>query len=542
MSRPRKPELDAAEAGCFRFRETPAQTGPQLARRLRRQWGLIEVAANLVGAFVVFGFLHAVHAAQDPRHSAGDAMSATIELAAFLVLALPLGWAWRERRSRRLWGWLEDGRSPEPGERDLVLREPLREIVVPGAIWGAAAILFAAREGSVQGLLDVTLTIVLGGVTTCALIYLLVERLLRPLTARALADGPPERPVRPCVPVRLITAWALASGVPLLGLGLLAVRALAGEFHDAGSVATAMLVVAVTGLATGSIATVLSARSLAEPIDAVRRAIARLRSGDLTVEVPIDDGSEVGLLQAGFNEMAAGLREREHLRDLFGRHVGADVAHRALAEGVALGGEIRVVAALFVDLVGSTALAARRPPEEVVTLLNRFFAVVVDGVEECGGWVNRFEGDGALCVFGAPAQQPDAAGRALAAGRLLHERLRRELPYLEIGIGISAGPAVAGNVGAERRLEYTVIGDPVNEAARLCELAKRHPAQVLTSGAALARARPEEAVNWRLGEETTLRGRAAPTQLAIPVTAQARPREALLRADERGPTSLSRAS
>jgi len=402
-----------------------------------------------------------------------------------------------------------------------VLREPLREIVVPAAIWGAAAIVFAAREGSGHGLLAVTLTIVLGGVTTCALIYLLVERLLRPLTARALAHGSPDRPVRPCVPVRLITTWALASGVPLLGVGLLAVRGLAGEFHDVGAQATAVLVVAVAGLATGSIATVLTARSLADPIDSVRRAIARLRSGDLAVEVPIDDGSEVGLLQAGFNEMAAGLRERERLRDLFGRHVGADVARRALADGVALGGEIREVAALFVDLVGSTALAARHPPDEVLALLNRFFAVVVDGVEECGGWVNRFEGDGALCVFGAPAEQPDPAGSALTAGRLLHERLRRELPELEFGIGISGGPAVAGNLGAERRLEYTVIGDPINEAARLCELAKRRPDHVLASGAALARACPEEAVNWRLGEETTLRGRAAPTQLAIPVTLQA---------------------
>lgn len=93
-----------------------------------------------------------------------------------------------------------------------------------------------------------------------------------------------------------------------------------------------------------------------------------------------------------------------------------------------------------------------------------------------------------------------------------------EPPELEVGIAISAGPAVAANVGAERRLEYTVIGDPINEPARLCELAKRQPARVLASGATLTRVSAAEAAPWRLGEETTLRGRATPTRLASPAS------------------------
>src|SRR5439155_14875972 len=112
------------------------------------------------------------------------------------------------------------------------------------------------------------------------------------------------------------------------------------------------------------------------------------------VDVEVDDASEIGLLQSGFNRMAAGLRERERLRDLFGRHVGEDVARAALDAGeLALGGEVREVAVLFVDLAGSTAMAGKRPPEEVVSLLNRFFAVVVDVVGAHGGWINKFEGD-----------------------------------------------------------------------------------------------------------------------------------------------------
>ncbi|HSC85710.1 MAG TPA: adenylate/guanylate cyclase domain-containing protein [Polyangiaceae bacterium] len=478
----------------------------------------------MIGAFVVLGFLHRLHAAQNPSHPGHAILSGALELVAYLLVSVPIARAWRERRTSYLWAWLREDRAPLADERDLVLREPLRELVVPATLWAGAAVVFGAVTAATDGVgsgFEHMLTITLGGITTCALIYLATERLLRPVTVRALAANPPKRPVGPGVEGRLVMAWGLASGVPLLALGLLAIGALSGEFEDARSFAIAVLTLVAAGLAAGAIATVLSARALADPIGAVRRALARVHAGDFDAQVPVDDGSEIGLLQAGFNEMASGLRERERLRDLFGRHVGEDVARRALEGGVTLGGELREVAVLFVDLVGSTALAAHQPAEEVVSLLNRFFAVVVDVVDEQGGWINKFEGDAALCVFGAPTEDPDAAGSALAAGRLLAERLRREIPELEAGIGISAGPAVAGNVGAHRRLEYTVVGDPINEAARLCELAKHEPSPILASGSTVARASSGEAKRWSLEDETTLRGRTEPTRLAVPVGVRA---------------------
>ena len=146
------------------------------------------------------------------------------------------------------------------------------------------------------------------------------------------------------------------------------------------------------------------------------------------------------------------------------------------------------MAVLFVDLIGSTELATRWSPEDVVSLLNRFFGIVVDTVDGHGGWVNKFEGDAALCVFGAPLPDDDCGSSTLAAGRALQARLRRELAEVDAGVGISAGPAVAGNVGAEHRFEYTVIGKPVNEAARLCELAKQRRERLLASEAVLERA------------------------------------------------------
>ena len=262
----------------------------------------------------------------------------------------------------------------------------------------------------------------------------------------------------------------------------------------------------------------LAARAISDPVRSVRRALTSVEQGDLDVEVPVYDGTEVGLLQAGFNRMVVGLREREHIRDLFGRHVGEDVAHAALEEGeVALGGEVREIAVLFVDIVGSTTLAATRPPEEVVALFNRFFAVVVDVVSERGGLINKFQGDAALAVFGAPIPLEDAAGEALAAARSPGGTPAEEVPELEAGIGVSAGSAVAGNIGAEERFEYTVIGDPVNEAARLSELAKEVPARVVASAAAIERAGEAERGRWQLGDQEQLRGRTEPTTLATPV-------------------------
>ena len=130
--------------------------------------------------------------------------------------------------------------------------------------------------------------------------------------------------------------------------------------------------------------------------------------------------------------------------------------------------------------------------------------------------MNKFAGDAVLAVFGAPTELPDAAGSALQAGRALARRLREELPEATAGIGVTAGIVVAGTVGDVRRYEYTVIGDPVNEAARLTELAKVVPGRLIASMTAVNEAAPAEATHWQPSESVTVRGRTKPTHLAIP--------------------------
>jgi adenylate cyclase len=497
---------------------------PRRVRRWVIDWparialAVVVVFANVAGAVVVFALAAWVLPEGPLADPARVRALNMLTLGVYLLVALPLGLLWGGRRFRLRPG---EADAEQRRERRMVLYGPLRLVTVQAVLWALAVTVFVVLNlpYSVRLAVSVGETILLGGITTCALAYLLSERILRRTAARVLAAHPPKpRRGLPGIVVRSLLFWALGTGVPVVGLMLTAVSALV--YGDVPATRLAVIVLAIGGVALGAglLVNVGASRAVADPVNAVRRAMRRVEDGELDTGVTVYDGTELGQLQSGFNTMVGGLRERERIHDLFGRQVGRDVARAAAAaEEVRLGGEVRCVGVLFVDLVGSTALTAQRPPAEVVELLNRFFAVVVEVVEEHDGWINKFEGDAALAVFGAPVESEDPAGCALAAGRVLAARLVSELPDVTAGIGISAGDAVAGNVGDVRRYEYTVIGDPVNEAARLTDLAKSVPGRVLAAADAVAMAAPAEAERWELGDPTQLRGRPDPTRLATPV-------------------------
>ena len=491
--------------------------GAELARLTRRRLTRVPLVSNGLGGLVVFMFGLLAPGSPDPDDGARLALLNALAFVVFVGVAFPLGIRAARRVGEPLERWLLADTPATPQVQDLALSYPARVTKLSAVIWGIATLVFTAVNATYSAGQAASAVVVtpLGGTVCCALGYLMTERAFRPVVARALAGNAPRQTRGPSVAARLTMAWTLVTGVPLLGIAAIIVADLAGaEINTLATVS--MLLLALTGLGVGLTAIRLAARSVGDPVRSVEEAMASVERGGFDARVPVEDGSEVGRLQAGFNRMAAGLTERERVRDLFGRHVGRDVARAALDGELRLGGEEREVAILFVDIVGSTALAARRPPTEVVALLNAFFGVVVDVMERHGGWVNKFEGDAALCVFGAPTARSDCAGDALASARELHERLTAELPELDAGIGVSAGDVVAGNLGAEQRFEYTVIGDPVNEAARLCELAKKKPERVLASAAALEQAAGSERAQWSVGEELQLRGRDHATRLATP--------------------------
>lgn len=483
---------------CSDTSELTAQVGRRLSSRIP--------IAHLAGALLAAGSgaLTAANLKGQPGFTHYDA----ITLAAYFGLTGPLGlWTGRKILAAAT-AWLDAGREPTEDDLRALLRLPAHYVMQGMVGWLGAVVIwtcFSAVSHPWQGTVRVAMSIWLGGLTTCGLVYLIAEWAIRPLVALALADRALDRRLAPGVWTKLVLSWVVGADVFLLMIGLTFV----GRPSSQPPSAAAIWFIIGAAFVAGTLVVHVATRSLATPLLALRRAVRQVQHGELEVHIPVDDGGEIGMLQAGFNQMVAGLRERAVLSDLFGRHVGVDVARQALAAGdVVLGGERRDVGVVFVDVIGSTKLAQTQAPEDVVALLNQFFATVVRVVSLEGGWVNKFEGDGALAVFGAPTASDDAAARALRAARTL----RRELlaiaaahPEIDAAIGVSAGTVVAGNIGAEERFEYTVVGSPVNEAARLTDEAKQRLGRVLASEEAIARA-GAEAASWAVGDEIRLRG------------------------------------
>ncbi len=414
--------------------------------------------------------------------------------------------------------WTARGGTPTARERRATLRQPMRQLTVQIATWAVGLALFLATnaEGGTQLVVLVTVTLTMGATTACALAYVMGERELRGLVALAAASDPDAAWRTSGVTARVMVVWLLSTAMPVVGIVLLAFPDTMGLAHErTGSISSAVFMLGVIAIVVGAVGMLYVLRSIADPVRQVSEAMREVENGSTTVRVSVYDGSEIGKLQAGFNRMVTGLEERELVRDLLSKHVGEDVARQAVEQGTALGGEIEDVAVLFTDIIGSTGLATVHHPDEVVSMLNDFFRVVVDVVDRNGGFINKFEGDAALAIFGAPGRLEDPFGAALRAARDLRTEIMR-LGIADAGIGVSSGPVVAGYIGASNRYEYTVIGDPVNEAARLTDLAKKRPGRVLASQRTIDSAGRSEAAHWRPRERVTLRGRDARTRLATP--------------------------
>ncbi|MHA7651224.1 adenylate/guanylate cyclase domain-containing protein [Mycobacterium sp. ML4] len=417
--------------------------------------------------------------------------------------------------------WFVAGDQPDALQRRAAFQLTGRQSAIFAATWliGGAGFILLNLDSHLAVLVPVMSAVVLGGVAASVSTgLLLAQRFLRPILAAA-SRGVDVGFATPGVFSRLLLAWFLCSVLPIGVISILVcMRSYGWIIHKTGSVAIPVLTVAFVTVALGLPAMIMTARSISDPVGEVVEAMAQVERGRTEAFVAIYERSQLGRLQRGFNRMVAGLVERERVRDLFGRHVGAHVARNAIAKGVSLSGDVMEVAVLFIDIVGSTRLAASRPPQEVATLLNDFFRIVVDAVDEHYGLVNKFAGDAALAIFGAPLPTYEPASAALATARVLRAQLR-DLPAIDFGIGVSAGQVFAGNVGAENRYEYTVIGDAVNEAARLADLAKTSDGRLLCSAAAVDSADSTERARWTQCFSTVLRGRSEATRVLAPTDA-----------------------
>jgi adenylate cyclase len=210
------------------------------------------------------------------------------------------------------------------------------------------------------------------------------------------------------------------------------------------------------------------------PIRDLAEGTERVAAGDYTRRLPVIQDDDLGALAASFNRMQAGLAERQRLQAAFGTYVDPALAARLLEQGDdVFSGERRQVTVMFVDIRDFTPFAEANTAEDTVSRLNALFEIVVPAVVDAGGHVNKFLGDGALAVFGAPNDLADHADAAVSAAVLIHRLVAERFEgALRIGIGINTGKVIAGTIGAGGKLEFTLIGDAVNVAARVEQLTK----------------------------------------------------------------------
>ncbi|HOM83345.1 MAG TPA: adenylate/guanylate cyclase domain-containing protein [Armatimonadota bacterium] len=268
-------------------------------------------------------------------------------------------------------------------------------------------------------------------------------------------------------------------------------------------------------------ASALVAWQVTKPLDALITATHAVGAGNLRYRVEVTSRDELGQLAEAFNEMTEGLRQRELYKQQFERYVSRQIAEKVLADPDTIfwKGERRRATILFSDIRGFTAMSSRLDPEVVVARLNEYLGEMIDIIFEHDGTLDKFIGDAVMAVFGAPVSLGNDEERAVRAAVAMQEaasrlRARWEASGAEgfrIGIGINTGEVIVGNMGSERRLEYTAIGDPVNVASRLEALTKEYATSILISEATYQAV--AHIAECCLVDCTTVRGREAPIRI-----------------------------
>jgi adenylate cyclase len=408
------------------------------------------------------------------------------------LTALAVGYAMMRtyRRLRPIQRWIAGARGPEDTARawsaavglplDLLRRDlpwPLVLTVIPSC---AAAVALLALPWTSFFPFLIGAAVAVGYATI--LHYLAIEAGMRPVLLDINREVSPRLRSEPeTLPLRM----RLMAALPLINIitGLVVV-ALTSDGGEAAQIGVDVLIAVAVATAISLELTILLSKSILRPIADLQRATEAVREGRYDVTVPVTSGDELGELAASFNQMVAGLRERERLREAFGTYLDKEVAEYILSERFVEEGIEREVSILFCDVENFTRFAAQANATEVVARLNELFETVVPVVARHGGHVDKFEGDGLLAVFGAPEPYPDHADRAVRAAVEMAVRVNTgDGQGFRIGVGVNTGRVVSGSIGGAGRLNFSVIGDPVNVASRTEEATRSTGDDVLITAA-----------------------------------------------------------
>ncbi|MDP3517286.1 MAG: adenylate/guanylate cyclase domain-containing protein [Pseudohongiella sp.] len=280
-----------------------------------------------------------------------------------------------------------------------------------------------------------------------------------------------------------------------------------------------MLVVSISLLAV-----IWLARTFTRPILALARRVKQIEQGDYSTGTSADvrSGSdELTQLDSSVSAMARGLAEREKIRDLLGKVVSPEIAAELMQGQIELGGEERIVSVLFADIRGFTTLSEKQTPSQTLYMLNQCFEKICLAIESSGGVVDKFNGDAVMALFGAPISHNNDADRAMQALLSIEQAVREfsldpnsPTAGLSIGLGIHTGLVVAGNMGSQNRMNYTVIGDSVNLASRLESLTRLYGVSNLVSEASVnALGKDAEKYQWLALDYVRVKGKREPVKI-----------------------------
>jgi len=387
-------------------------------------------------------------------------------------------------------GWYNRIRSGEPASsvpvdlRRKVLNYPLYHTAISLLMWFLAAAFILVTDFDLSSAVTALNLIGVGGVLTTPLVYFTVELIWRPVITAYFPSGgfSSTRSLRVTVLGRMLLVLVIVGVWPILLLtqvSLTRAYALPGAAHPEAILENldyAIIFIIGYTLSAGLLTSMLLTRSITRPLSQLQNAMRRVENNDFDVQVPVTSNDELGFLGEHFNQMTAGLRRGEQIRNLLNLYVSPEVAREALEKGATLGGQTVECTVLFSDIRAFTSLSEKMTPAELISKLNEYMSVMIEVVMSNGGFVNKFGGDSLLAVFGTPLNpHPDHAVRAVRTALSMREALvvynARQTATgrsaVRFGIGIATGDVVAGNVGGRGRLEYTVLGDTVNLAARL---------------------------------------------------------------------------
>lgn len=362
-----------------------------------------------------------------------------------------------------------------------------------GRTWGTLSLGLPMRDGDVERIgqrVGVEVCFVVDGACVAGT-GVARDRLASLLASRAGSGGTEQ--VEAFGSSWSVSAEALIPGDPEQGWRVTAVPLddVLAPFHR---ITRALVLGGGAALSLALLVSLILSRSLSRPVRALVKATEQVARGDYEGEVSVTTHDELGTLATAFNDMTRGLLLKERYRSVLDKVVSRDVAEELVGGSVELGGETRRVTVLFGDIRGFTALTDGMEPQEVIGLLNECMERLSDAVEQEGGIVDKYVGDEIMAVFGAPVTHGDDARRAVRASLRMRaamealnaERAARGDRSLALGVGLNTGQAVAGNMGSTNRLNYTVLGDMVNLAARLCSGAG--PGEILATGVTLEEA------------------------------------------------------